>query len=245
MVATSEPVAQDPAATPGLIAVVGVVVLGVLAAAFGGGWQITPRLGLWEGSQRAEPPNLPAPPPEPTMPPPPPAYLGIWISVLFALMAGAFVAALAWMLWVRFGGVRRRRRTAELVTAAPPGTVEHGPDLPTLMRGAEQAEALLDQPGEPKDAIIRSWMALEDAAARAGAARRPADSPTEFTLTVLSATEADPDAVDGLLHLYHLARFSRHEIGMAEIVEARRCVRGLATSWARFDRALRATVPGP
>ena len=216
----------------------------VLAAAFGGGWQITQRFGFFDDlGRRGAPPELPPVGPD-LVQPPPPSYLTAWVVVLFATTVVLFLAVLLWMLRGRWRRVRRHPRDRESAAGVPPGTVVggRGPDLTALRRGAEAARSLLDEPGEPRDVIVRCWLALEDAAARSGAARRPADSPTEFTATVLAGTTADAHAVDGLLHLYHRARFSRHEIGLPEIAEARTWVRRLAGSWATYEGALRATA---
>ena len=95
---------------------------------------------------------------------------------------------------------------------------------------------------EPRDAVVRSWLALEDAAEASGAPRRPADSPTEFTGQVLRSTAADPEAVTRLLNLYHRARFSDHTVGMAEVKQARAAVLSLCRTWAGYEDALRSSV---
>ena len=116
------------------------------------------------------------------------------------------------------------------------------PDTQALRRGARTALELLDEIADPQDAVIRSWLALEQAAEASGAPRRPADSPTEFTGAVLRSTAADPVAVRSLLNLYHRARFSDHPVGIAEVKQARACVSALCRSWSGYENALRSSV---
>ena len=111
-----------------------------------------------------------------------------------------------------------------------------------LRRGALTALEILDEMADPEDAVIRSWLALEQAAAFSGAPRRPADSPTEFARSLLARTGADRAAVRTLLQLYHRARFSSHPVGLAEIRQARACVLGLSHSLAGYENALRRSV---
>jgi len=68
---------------------------------------------------------------------------------------------------------------------------------------------LRNQPvGQVADLVVLSWERLEEAAARAGSARPPHATPTEFTAGLLATHGAPPDATAVLLDLYHRARFS-------------------------------------
>ena len=49
---------------------------------------------------------------------------------------------------------------------------------------------------------------MKNAAKEAGTVRDPAQTPTEFTLQVLSNTPATPQAIEELLALYQQARFT-------------------------------------
>jgi hypothetical protein len=82
------------------------------------------------------------------------------------------------------------------------------PPIAALHEAAEQAATSLRTAEEPSDAIIAAWLSLEQAAESSGMPRSPAQTPTEFTLVVLDATAAQPQAVQQLLSLYHLARFA-------------------------------------
>ncbi|MHA7132985.1 DUF4129 domain-containing protein [Oerskovia turbata] len=111
--------------------------------------------------------------------------------------------------------------------AAPSLTIE----LPALRRGVTHARRLLDTARTPRDAVTAAWIALEDAAADTGHRRHPAQTPTEFTTTVLDATPADPDAVTTLLRLYQRARFTTHDLTPHDVDTARDCLERLAIAF--------------
>ena len=56
---------------------------------------------------------------------------------------------------------------------------------------------------------------MEEAAADAGVARRPAETATELVVRFLHALDLDPRPVAELARLYHEARFSSHPMGAA------------------------------
>ena len=167
-----------------------------------------------------------------------------WVGTLFWVAVGlALVGASAWA--VRRVWRARPRRQLQLDTE--PATVPTGPvaaeaDAEVMRRGARTALQLLDEIPDPQDAVIRSWLALEQAAAASGIPRRPADSPTEFTGAVLASTAAEPAAVTLLLSLYQRARFSAHPVGLPEVKQARECVLSLCHSWSGYENALRQSV---
>jgi hypothetical protein len=117
------------------------------------------------------------------------------------------------------GGVRRA--TAE-------------PDLPTLIEGVQDADAVVAGDGVPADAVVAAWVALERAAARSGVPREPADTPTEFTVDVLDRTAADREATRTLLGLYLAARFGDDPLTARDVAAARAAL-----------AALRRTLRGP
>ena len=159
-------------------------------------------------------------------------------------MGLAVLVGLAYL--VRWLWQRRPRRAVlieEKPDTTPAGVIAADPDLPALVRGADEAERILAETGGvPRDLVLRCWLALEDAAQASGVPRRPSDSPTEFTGAVLRSTQADRGSVDTLLRLYHRARFSDHEITDDDIRTARTAVIRLAATWRGFDTAMRHTV---
>lgn len=150
------------------------------------------------------------------------------------------LAALAVLIIARRLRLVRRRRQERAATRArepappsPPTPTEEAEEL-----GAElvrQAAALDD--GEPRNAIVASWVALEQAAARAGVVPDRTETPTEFARRAATAYRLHEAALDSLADLYREARFSRHELTPAHIEEARRCLTTLAHD-------LRVGVPG-
>jgi hypothetical protein len=237
---------RTPLLTPALVAVATVVVLAVFAAGTAGGWSLQPR--IWFGDAQPVPALVSQPALSPPTQPPPLSEASAvqqWIAGALAALMGPAVlvglGSLARWLW------QRRPRRAVLIEekpdTTPAGVIAADPDLPALVRGADQAERILAETGGvPRDLVLRCWLALEDAAQASGVPRRPSDSPTEFTGAVLRSTQADRGSVDILLRLYHRARFSDHEITDDDIRSARTAVIRLAATWRRFDTAMRHTV---
>ncbi len=214
----------------------------MLGAAAGGPWTLSPRLGL---DGRPRPGYTPRPPPAATTDgtdptsrlTAPPLW---WTVLLLAVGALLLLLVLRW-LWRRIPRYRVQVETPP--EAAPRGAVLGATDLGELRAGARTALQVLDEIADPTDAVVRCWLALEQAALQAKADRRPSDSPSEFAATVLAATSADPPAVRRLLGLYHRARFSPHPVGIEEVRAARTCVTDLSRSWRAYEDALRGTVP--
>lgn len=217
----------------------------IVAAGTAGGWRLESR-GWLENLV----PNYQASPTiyeAPSQPPPltPPSPLQQWIAGVLTVLVG--LAILVVLIYLGRWLWRQRPRRAVVVEdpadTTPTGALDTEPDLPALVRGAEAAESILaESDGVPRDLILRCWLALEEAAAASGAARRPSDSPTEFTGLVLRATQADRASVDTLLRLYHQARFSQHPISDDDVRSARTAVIKLARIWRGFDTAMRHTV---
>ena len=132
----------------------------------------------------------------------------------------------------------QRIRASGPVTAESIATVEDDEEgiaeesLPALLRGVEAAQASLAEHPVPSDAVVAAWLQLEEAAAESGLVRPPAQTPAEFTVTVLAATRADERATLELLELYHRARFSRHPVGPPEVAAAADCLGRISASWA-------------
>lgn len=236
---------KTPRLSPARALIAIVLMVAIVAAGTSGGWRLESR-GWLANPFSVKQPTPPAY--EPPRHPPPltgPTLLQQWIAgILVALVAAGILVLLVFLarwLW------RQRPRRAVVVEGppdtTPPGTPAAAADLATLARGAAAAESILAAAnGVPRELILRCWLALEEAAAASGAARRPADSPTEFTGAVLRATRADPASVDTLLRLYHQARFSQHPISDDDVRSARTAVIKLARIWRGFDTAMRHTV---
>jgi hypothetical protein len=232
---------ERPPRPPVLVpAVLAVGLLTVLAAAAGTPWTVSDRFRLWGGTPAYRQPTVTASPEAAATPPPLDTSdaPNLLVPVLWAMLALGMVA-LAFLVW---------RALPRAPHKAPPSTglgahalgqpVE--PSAPAVRQGVASAQQLLDTVADPTDAVLAAWVALERAAERSGVARRPADTPTELTARVLSATAADTAAVSTLLGLYHRARFSATGVGPPAVAEARACLEVLARSWALFSASVEA-----
>lgn len=233
--------------------VAALLVLAVLSAAVAAPWRLESRSWSFfpEMGAPAFTPRPLAPPPAsglPTAPVSNSTNLG-WLAPVGIAVLVLLAAALVWWLWRRFRGSRVEGRQA-----GQPGDVvvlAAEPEVPVLRRGVAAAQRSLDEIGEPNDAIVAAWLALEEAAASSGVRRQPAETPSEFTVDVLRATAADPRATRDLLALYHRARFSAAGVSSTDVRAASHCLAVLAASWSGLtedavDRAVRtvAQVPG-
>ena len=136
--------------------------------------------------------------------------VGIGLSAEFAIALVALLFGLAMGL-VLLGSVRLRRRERDESLASPDvdGSMIGGTDAAMLLQGTRSALARLRQRdgGPPGDAVQQAWLALEEAAAESGTARRPEQTSTEFTTAVLAAHRVDAAALATLRGLYQRARF--------------------------------------
>lgn len=148
---------------------------------------------------------------EPTELPGPIQFLIDALLLLFgASLLGFVVLAL-----VHAYRERRRSRAARLLTPAPDHAsyadfLEHTHRALTEVT-AEQSVALPE--GDPRNAIVACWVAIEDAIERAGIARNPAETSTELTTRVVGLVAIDTTAIQALSGLYREARFSQHDLG--------------------------------
>ncbi|MET1006677.1 MAG: DUF4129 domain-containing protein [Propionibacteriaceae bacterium] len=215
------------------------LVLAVVGAALAPPWRLEER--TWPAF------NGPAMPNSERTPPPMPSWANTPITsnsnpanlswVVPTLIALAVLAALVLLWWLRrrylASGVERRgaREVGETVL------LPVQPELPVLRRGAEAAQRSLDEIRDPNNAIVAAWLALEEAAASSGVQRKPAETPSEFTVDVLGSTDANPEATQELLTLYHRARFSSAGVTRADVYRAGDCLAVLADDWAAMTSA--------
>lgn len=152
-----------------------------------------------------------------------------WIAqtarLVLLVVAAAVVLAVVASLRLEF---RRRQRYAlgrrpQPIDPVPEDEVDPGDDL----------EALLDHQltnlgaGTPRNAIVATWIRLEDFAAGHGVPRNPAETPAEFVSRALEAYGGGGPALERLAELYREARFSIHPQDEAQRDEARRCLEEL------------------
>jgi hypothetical protein len=212
----------------------------VLGAATATPWRVrVPRVTVPEPA--ASDPVQPQPPGQvvPGDPPPPSTDVITWIVIALSVAGAALVVVLLVLL-------------ARRVLRAVPGTEDDDGDdltpgtattgtptdlpLPELQDAVATALDRVDRAATPHDAVVAAWVALEDAAARHGTRRDPAQTATEFTTRLLTAHRADgttvPGAeVDTLRRLYQHARFTDRPVGPDAVDAAR-------TALSRIARAL-------
>lgn len=112
------------------------------------------------------------------------------------------LAAALWRVWRWWRGRRTDRSLPD----------EEDVDAELLLRATGSQARRRATEGDPRNAIVACWVALEDAAERAGLARDPAETAGEFTARVLATWEVAPATVSNLADLYRTARFSRRPI---------------------------------
>jgi hypothetical protein len=78
--------------------------------------------------------------------------------------------------------------------------------------------------GPVDDVIIECWVRLEDAAAEAGVARLPSETPSELAARVLADLDAPAASIAVLLDRYRTARYSHHRLDEEDRVVALRAL---------------------
>jgi hypothetical protein len=148
------------------------------------------------------------------------------------LAAGAGLLALLVRRTVRF--VSRVRLAPRLDTDGWEAVPADARD--ELDAAAEAGLHRMRDGGPTRDVIIDCWVALEEAAGRAGIERAPSETASELTVRVLGGMAVPEPAVRRLLELYRDARYSTHELAeparadaVAALDEIRRSL-GIAAS---------------
>ena len=156
-----------------------------------------------------------------------------WLVVAIAVIVLAVVAGLVWR------AIRRRldlpERDGIVTLGSLDGEVEPSVELPLpapVRRGLDKALDALSERREPRDAIERAWLGLEEGAADSGVRRLPAETPGEFVTRVVARVSADRDAGRALLDLYLVVRFGSAAPTADDVATARAALRALQASWA-------------
>lgn len=227
---------RTPATADGPRALAALVLLAlvVVGAAAATPWRVRPPESLLEAVPGLMPDLGPLPTPSPTTPPAPPRDTATTDLGLVLLLAGLLLAAVLLALVGRrvLSALRADERPpdpdvlaagASLGDAtAPAVTVDELQDAVTL------ALQRLDEAATPHDAVVAAWVSLEEAAARHGTERDPAQTPTEFTMALLHDTPAPPEPVATLRRLYHHARFTAGPVEDAQVGTARDALERIA-----------------
>ncbi len=195
-----------------------VLMLGVAAAGFvvlaSAGGPVRP---VSESTLTASPRPLPTEPPgetvsAPTPVPPPPERkekqrpFPEWLESLWQAVVWLAIAALAVFLgWL----IYRVLRQVELPEAETEDTDWERMKADRLAEAVDTGLSRIDS-GTATDAVIACWVALEEAAASAGVARDPSETPAEFTVRVLGVGGISEPELVRLGELYREARYSTH-----------------------------------
>ena len=210
---------------------IGVVVLGAATAT---PWRLNPpqqpqpelTMPMRPQAPINNPDPSPAPPTEPSADTP-------WIGLVAAILLGLLIASLLTYAARRLLALHREN-TATTPDDLPGGTATTTlgteVDLPEIQDAVTRALTHLDSHARPRDAVVAAWVALEEAAERAGTHREPAQTTTEFAGTVLAATPAPPAAVTRLRTLYQRARFTDRPIDRTAVTQAREALADIARS---------------
>jgi hypothetical protein len=162
-------------------------------------------------------------------------FLFNWTPIIVAL---AILAAIALAVLVRMlvrWQLRRVKKLRVADVAPSPIDLEIPPepaaDIPILRRGLDLASEMLTTEREPRDAIVRAWIGLQQAAEDSGMSRRPAETPTEFTSRVFASVDADRVAAASLLAVYLRVRFGSRPATADDVRVALQAVEALQSTW--------------
>ncbi|PWR05342.1 hypothetical protein DKT68_27530 [Micromonospora acroterricola] len=161
------------------------------------------------------------------------AHVPQWIATVAVVLLGlAILTVFCYLAWILIRGAVRRttralpaqkaRRTAEgtareVVAALDAGLVE-----------------LDDRDTDPRVAVIACWVRLEEAAATAGVARQPGDTPTDLVTRLLRGDPSagvpaivSADVLAEFAHVYREARYATRPVDERTRDQARAALRRL------------------
>ena len=168
------------------------------------------------GSATATPSRIP--PPQRENSPLPPFRPPTWVLVAVLAVLGAALLAGTARYARSHWTLRRSPRPRGEPPAEPTGFAE--PDRRPLADAASRALVEVDQP-DAREAVIRSWLMLREAAAQAGVPPRPAETATEYAARIAGEFYVPVPMLTRLAQLYREARFSSHEVTGTQRAEAR------------------------
>jgi hypothetical protein len=221
---------------PLLAAVVGLLGVGMLAAAFGN--PAIEALPLPQVTVSGAPRDADDPasrlaevlPPEATDPT---AGAGGFVLALLGVVILLVAVGLAWWL-ARGNRGMRFARIRPVLKPASPGTAQR-------VRAAIDASLseLDEADADPRRAVIACWVRLEGAAAQAGVAREAGDTSTDLVYRVLAELRVSADVLAAFAQLYREARFATHEVDPSTRDRARAALGQIRTELAQAQPAIR------
>jgi Domain of unknown function (DUF4129) len=147
-------------------------------------------------------------------------------ALIVALIGAA--AALIYMAWLRRGS---RLPVADVPDDEP---IEFPQELARAVRSGRRALAELD---DARAAIIGCYLAMEASLAKAGAARRAAETPDELLARAVAGDLVSAEPASRLTALFYEARFSSHPMPQAKRDEAASALAELAETLPRDQPA--------
>lgn len=110
-----------------------------------------------------------------------------------------------------------RHLLAQQHEARTPPAVQEPEELIALLEASgEEVRYRALAEGDPRNAVVACWVALEEAVHRSGLAEDRSRTAAELTTSVLHRWQVDPAAIRSLSEAYREARFSRHEVTEAQ-----------------------------
>ena len=156
----------------------------------------------------------------------------ITIAILVLALTIGGMAVLAGLRAV----VRRRKVDATtrrgIATESHPESDPEPPDVlvDEVVRGLQSAPE-----GSPRNAIVATWIRLEEATVAAGFEPHRWETPAEFVQRALATYAVDEHDIGRLADLYREARFSAHRLTEAHRDEAIGCMRRLHRQLIRVE----------
>jgi Domain of unknown function (DUF4129) len=171
------------------------------------------------------PPLHRAAPPPPIRPHLPPAHggTGIWVPILYTVLALVLAAAVVVCVIL----LRRRTRGT---TWADGGEIAEDEPAEQLRRAVRSGQAALSEIDDARLAIIACYVAMERSLARAGAVRAAAETPDELLSRAAAAGIVGGTEAAALTALFYEARFSSHPLPGAKRHQAQRALDVLAVA---------------
>ncbi|WP_035834357.1 DUF4129 domain-containing protein [Jonesia quinghaiensis] len=155
------------------------------------------------------------------------AIFGLAIAVLIAFLIRRILAA---------RGQRTTTDTSDERTLTHDGNDAESGAINALNEHFDEAirasQLIMRSATSPHDAIISAWVALEEAAASAGIRKKPWQTPTEFTVALLSLTNAPSAQIEALQRAYHQARYARTPLSREQAERALAALDAIADSLA-------------
>ena len=158
---------------------------------------------------------------------------------LLLLVPTALIFGVALLVLARLRLVRRRRQVSR--RAGPRASLGAGDELPLLEEEPGLTTALDEGTrsigeGSPRNAIVATWVRLEQAVEGERFPHRPEETPSELVERALSSYLLDGDAIHRLVALYREARFSKHPVTEEHRREASECLRRLLATIGSVPR---------